>query len=184
MDISYLLDIDATKDNKYDFVFISGNIEYNKLQQIKYYSEQMNYVLHIKQIIYLLNIQQKDGSAVYLISTCDTDISRKNIALLQNYYKEVYLIKNLNYNVSLSYIVCNGFLGISKTELDKLNIINISLALTNQNVFNSKLRDKYNVTLPINTDKQTNVFLDNIFDIQYSKELDKIIDNWHIDMRK
>jgi|LakMenE18May11ns_1017448.scaffolds.fasta_scaffold9955141_4 hypothetical protein len=184
MDISYLLDIDSTKDNKYDFVFISGNIEYNKLQHIKYYSEQMNYVLHIKQIIYLLNIQQKDGSAVYLISTCDTDISRKNIALLQNYYKEVYLIKNLNYNLSLSYIVCNGFLGISKTELDKLNIINISLALTNQNVFNSKLRDKYNVTLPINTDKQTNVFLDNIFDIQYSKELDKIIDNWHIDMRK
>lgn len=186
INVNYLLEMPSgtLAPEKYDFIFISGNLSYNKIQEMRYYSEQMNYVLHMKQIIYLLNIQNIGGTAVYLISTCDTPIGRKNIALLQTYYKELHLIHNPDLHVSLSYVVCNKFLGISASELNKLNNIDKSIKLTNQNIFDKRRRELRNVTLPINIEKQTNIFLHNIFDINYSSELSNILDNFSININK
>ena len=165
---------------KFDFIFISGtgNLEYYKLKKIEYFSEQMSYVMCMKQIIYLLKIQNKKGSFVLLFKTCDTIIFRKIIALLQNYYKELYLFKNFIGLTNLTYIIGYNFYGISIKDLKILEDINNSIYLNEQNIFDLKLREKYNITLEIDKSKQTDIFLHNIFDIEYEQN-NKIISKFN-----
>jgi hypothetical protein len=159
---------------KYDFIFISGNLEYNMIKSISYYSEQMSYIIHFLQIYMLLSMQEKNGSFIFLIYTCDTKVYRNYITLLQNYYKEIYLFKIMNVKSNISYIIGKQFLGISDKELEKIKLI-VSKIINNEsdlgfnlNVFNEELRKKHNVIKHFNYHSNNN-FIHNLFDFEDKK---------------
>lgn len=179
IDIKYILNnnlndinnINNINNIKYDFIFISGNKNYNYIEKAKYFAEQFNHNIHMQQIIYLLKIQQIGGSFIFLFTTANTDLYHKLITLLQMYYKKIILFKNLQMLTTLTYVIGINFLGISNTDLNILNkIYNNLIILDNkeQNIFDSKIRNKYNITIDINSN-QTDIFLHNIFDINQSK---------------
>ena len=164
INIKYLLEPPQdSKDlnNKYDLIFLSGNIEYNKLLTVKYFQEHFNHILHIKQMIYLLNFQKIGGTCIYLISTCNTLVYHQIITLLNNYYKTLYLFKNKRFQTSLTYIICSNFLGISNKDMTKLNNTNKKLTLLNQNIFDQKLRIQFNINNTIDYNTETDLFLHN-----------------------
>ena len=155
---------------KYDFCFISGNIEYFKLKSVAYYTEQMSCIMYIIECYTLLCNQNINGSFVFLVYTLTTPIYKKILLLLKSYYMELQLC---NMGNSLFYIVGKHFLGISQSELNKLKALIIKLITDHPdqyqttNIYDMKLRKQHHVFMPINTnDKQHHKgYLHNIFNL-------------------
>jgi hypothetical protein len=157
-DVDYLSNNINHKINnvKYDFIFVSGNLEYYMIKKLIYFSEQISAVIHHNQIYLLLKHQRIAGSAIILMYTFDTNIYRSYIYLLLSYYKKVHLFKSNYIKSNISYIVCEHFLGITNEQLNKINDVNTELSLMfpkyneDFNVLNESHRKKYNVKKEIN----------------------------------
>jgi hypothetical protein len=153
---------------KYDFIFVSGNIEYFVVKSISYFSEQISSMIHFIQLYILLSTQNINGSFIFFIYTCDTDIYRNYITLLQNYYEEIYLYKLFDIDANIMYIVGKNFLGINDDDLDKLKNMALQIVTKdyklgeNINVYDDKLRKKYYVNKHL-SNKSSNMFIHNIF---------------------
>jgi hypothetical protein len=170
--------------SKQDFMFVSGTLEYFMMKSIAYYAEQMSYGLHMLQIYILLKLQAINGSFIFFIYTCDSEVYRKFIMLLQNYYKEIYLFKIMDIHSNVSYIIGKQFLGISDDDLQKLKIIVDDIIKDkelgqNLNVFDNKLRKKHNIVKYLNNNS-TNLFIQNLYDFKHNnKYADKQINKFH-----
>jgi hypothetical protein len=155
-------------NEKYDFIFVSGNIEYFVVKSISYFSEQISSMIHFIQLYILLSTQNINGSFIFFIYTCDTDIYRNYITLLQNYYEEIYLYKLFDINANIMYIVGKNFLGINNDDLDKLKNMALQIVTKdyklgeNINVYDDKLRKKYYVNKHL-SNKSSNMFIHNVF---------------------
>jgi hypothetical protein len=110
------------KLNKVNADLVTGDGEF-KWDYINV-QEQNMYLLLLAQIYVTFNIQSKNGSAVFKIYETFTPITLKIIALLDNAYNSVYIIKPLTSkpHSSEKYVVCVGFKDpkIKLKELEKL----------------------------------------------------------------
>ena len=170
---------------KHDFIFISGNLSYHMMKSISYYSEQMSYSLHFLQLFMLLSLQELNGSFIFFIYTCDSEVYRKMIELLQNYYKEIYLYKIVSIHANIAYIVGKDFLGITVEDLTKIKSIVNNIKDNNLgndlNVFDSAIRKKHNIIKHI-IPKSKNKFIHNLFDFKnnkISKQINKQINKFN-----
>ena len=165
--------------NIYDFIFISGNFEYFMMKSIFYFTEQITYLLYFIQLYLLLKIQKKGGSFIFLMYSCDTEVYRKFIELLSQHYEEIILFQVKNIPGKLSYIVGKNFKGIDSKTLEILkdivkDLVDFDPLLgSSLNIFDSKIRNKYNVIKHIRNDSY-NKFIHNIFDFKENKMHEKI----------
>lgn len=172
-------------DKKYDFVFVSGNIEYFAVKSISYFSEQISSAIHFIQLYILLSTQNINGSFIFFIYTCDTNIYRNYITLLQNYYEEIYLYKLFDIDANIMYIVGKNFLGINNNDLNKLKKMALQIITKdyklgeNINVYDDKLRKKYYVNKHL-SNKSSNIFIHNMFKFKKNnKFINEYIDNFN-----
>ena len=115
----------------------------------------MHYLYFYFQIFYILNFQKKKGSFIinlnYLI---DTDVGLTLIRLLKKYYQEIFLVRDVDYEMHSLYIIGKNFLGKNKDDMKILKFLFNNLYMTNLytfkfgealNVHDKNLRKTHNV---------------------------------------
>jgi len=185
---------DISLNNKQDFMYLAGGLEYFHVKSLSYYTEQIHYHYFFFQIYYILTNQNKDGSFIIrLNSIIDTYLGRSLIRFIKKYYKNVYLIRDVDYSRDILYIVGKNFTGINKLDLKLLkklfkNVYYNKRENSNKfvfifgeelNVFSDKLREQKNVVRHfVNFVK--NIYLSKL--IKFNKPdilFDKIIDKFN-----
>ena len=169
-------------EEKKEFVYMSGTLEYFMIKSISYYSEQIFHILFFIQIFYLLSIQKKGGAFIFFCYSIDSKISRDFIKLLNNYYDEVILFKLPKISANIMFIIGKKFLSISNNDLKILSDVYKDILDKygnsygdNLNVFNAKLRKKHSIVKYI-VNFSTNFFIHNIYDINLeNRTIDKKI---------
>ena len=151
---------DISVKNKQDFIYFTGGLEYFLVKSLSYYTEQIHYIYFFFQIYYILINQSKNGSFIIRLNhIIDTHLGRSLLRFIKKYYKNIYLVRDLDFSADILYIVGKNFEGINKSDvkiLKKLfkNIFFNKRESTDKfvftmgehlNVFNNKLRIKKNV---------------------------------------
>ena len=142
------------KNNTYDFIFISGGLEYFKLKKIKIFNEEILYYIFFYQMVILLKILKKGGHFIMYYKNTNTYLTHKLIYLLSMFFKNISLIKIKN-DASIQHLVGINYLGIDKKMLSKFFNIIKKLKIIypnfgeNINIKNKGLRKKYNITYPL-----------------------------------
>jgi 23S rRNA U2552 (ribose-2'-O)-methylase RlmE/FtsJ len=92
--------------------------------------EQIHFPLFYNEAICALSIQKKGGCFILKIYDMFTLPTCQLFALLSIYYKEVFITKPLTSRPANSerYVVCLGFKGITKKELNKLHKTSLSIS--------------------------------------------------------
>ena len=168
--------------SKKNFVILNATLEYFELKAISYYTEQVNYLLLFSQIFYLLNILEKNGSAIGYFYTFCSKVNQNLLKLLIKYFDKTSLFKHKVIKSNSIYLVCEKFKGISEKKLNQLkniyikifnNYKNIKSFGENYNVFNKELRKEKNIVKFIKN-FQTDEFVHNIIDIEETETNKKI----------
>ena len=176
-------------EHKQNFIFFLGGLEFWNLKSMSYYSEQVNYLYFFFQIFYILNFQKKNGSFIIKLDyIIDTSLGRDLLRLIKKYYKNIYLIKDVDYEWKGLYIVGKYFMGVNKNDMKILKLLfkklykdiyKFNFNFIGINILNNKLRQKNNVVKQIlNFCKDT--FIHKL--IKFDKKdlnFDKIIDNFN-----
>lgn len=157
-------------EEKLNFIFVSGNLDYHMTKSISFYTEQISYVLYLAQTYLVLSNQAPGGSFIFFFYSCDSSIFRQIIAILESSYSEIYLF-NLFDGTNNSYIIGKNFIGISPINLD---VIKTTVAELLQkypdfgesfNIYSDDLRKVNHVVKHIFQNPKEISYLGKVFDI-------------------
>jgi hypothetical protein len=172
-------------EEKLNFIFVSGNLDYYMTKSISFYTEQISYILYLAQTYIVLANQAPGGSFIYFFYSCDSPIFRQMINILQNSYTEIYLF-NLFDGTNNSYIIGKDFIGISP---ENLATIKETLAKLLQeypdfgesfNIYSDELRKRNHVIKHITWPPKDIKYLSKVFDLHnVSNRIYKKINAFH-----
>lgn len=126
MDTNYfgfenLVELSKQYKNKLDYIEIElKNVFVHRFFMTPYTKEELNMYVYIHMLYFILSVQKKDGILVFNLVPFTNLPQIQILQILNNYYDECYIKTSNDFkHKDTSTLVCKGFRGIEKEELDE-----------------------------------------------------------------
>ena len=159
----------------YNFIVISGSLEYFTLKKLYNINEEILHYIFFYQKNLILKLLKHGGNFIMRYKNTNTELSHKILYFISMFFKKISIIKIKN-NMTVQHIIGIDFIGIDKKILD--NLLKLILKLKKVypkfgeeiNIKDEKLRKKLDITLPWKN-KYTDVFIHELFSFNLPKEI-------------